>query len=762
MTPATQLSAPAIVARRIELTGRVQGVGLRPRVARLAAECGLSGQVRNTSAGVEIEVEGSLEAVERIVERLVLDPALQLREVSPCESRGRLDFTIVPSESAGSLAAPIPPDVATCSECLRETADAHDRRYGYVFVSCTACGPRYSIVETMPYDRSATSMARFPLCAACAREYALPSDRRFHAQTTACPACGPQVGAVDASGRTLGDGSEAIRAASAALRAGKIVALRGLGGYQLLCDAASSAAVARLRERKGRRAKPLAVLVENLVAAERWAMLSTMEREQLASPAAPIVTARARSGAGLAGEVHPGLAEVGLLLPTTPLHFLLSRAFSGPLVCTSGNWEGEPLAATVTQAEQQLRGIADLFLHHDRPIVRPIDDSVVRAIAGRPVALRLARGLAPLRMALPSMRPLIALGGQQKAAIAVCNGAQAALGPHLGGLDSLAALERYEEHVEGLAGLYRLPAAFPRAVDLHPDFAARRWAETQGCGALHGVQHHHAHVVAGMIEQGWLDREVLGIAFDGAGYGPDGSIWGGEFLRANVHGFERVARLRPFPLLGGDAAVREPWRVALVMARSALGAGHPRVQKLAQRAGMSIETALRAAERETLSPRTSSVGRLFDSVAALTLDLWESGFEGYPAMRLESACDPRAHGAYALPLRHASPSPVELDWRPLIAAVVADLESGASPGEIAMRFHRGLAAAIGAVVRRWPELPVVVSGGVFQNRVLTELVAEELCDRELGLPGLIPPGDGGLAAGQLVIALASVPHAAAI
>ncbi|MFO0899527.1 MAG: carbamoyltransferase HypF [Pirellulales bacterium] len=754
MTSATQLSARPIVARRIVLKGAVQGVGLRPRVARLADECGLAGQVRNTAAGVEIEVEGVPEAIEQLVALLAADERLHLAESSAIEPRSRRDFAIVPSDAAGSLATPVPLDVAVCSECLRETADSLGRRYGYPFTSCTACGPRYSIVERMPFDRSATGMARFSLCKACAREYALPSDRRFHAQTTACPVCGPQVWAADDHGRRVGDGSEAVRASVAALRAGRIVALRGLGGYQLLCNATADAAVVRLRQRKGRKAKPLAVLVESLVEAERWAVLSNAERDQLAAAANPIVTVRARAGAGLAPEVHPGLAEVGLLLPTTPLHFLLSQAFHGPLVCTSGNREGEPLAASVTEAEQQLGGVADLFLHHDRPIERPIDDSVVRVVSGRPVTMRLARGLAPLPLELPWLRPLIALGGQQKSAVALCNGAQAALGPHVGDLDSLATLARYQEHVESLVGLYRLPAAFSRAIDLHPDYAARRWTETQSCSALHGVQHHHAHIGAGMVAQGWLDREVLGVAFDGAGYGPDGTIWGGEFLRASVRGFERVACLCPFPLLGGDAAVRQPWRVALVMLQRAIGAGHPRVQELARRAAMPIEILLRVVDSETLSPRTSSVGRLFDGVAALALGLEESGFEGYPAMQLESACDPTTNGAYELPLLRDT-SPAELDWRPLIAAVVGDLETGASPGEIAMRFHRGLAAAIGHVARGWPALPVVLGGGVFQNRVLTELVAEQLAGRELALPGLIPPGDGGLAAGQLAIALAS-------
>jgi hydrogenase maturation protein HypF len=441
---------------------------------------------------------------------------------------------------------------------------------------------------------------------------------------------------------------------------------------------------------------------------------------------------------------------VGLLLPTTPLHWQLAQGCGRPLVATSGNREGEPLVHEVNEAQEQLAPIADTWLHHDRPIMRPIDDSVVRVIAGRQVTMRLARGLAPLPLDLHCNRPILALGGQQKAAVALANGAQAVLGPHMGDLDGLSTRERYVAHLRQFVELY---GAEPELLvhDLHPDYFTTLWAARQPLPSL-AVQHHHAHVAAGMIEHGWLDREVLGIAFDGTGYGTDGTIWGGEFLLATACEFRRVAHLRQFRLPGGETAIREPWRIALALVAQVESA-----QVAVELAGDHVrrsaaENVVAILNHDRFSPVTTSAGRLFDGAASLILGTHAAQFEGQPAMLLEAASDPSAAGAYELPLRDEKT--VELDWRPLVKAILADRATGLPPGAMAMKFHRAVAAAIDAVCRRFRERPVVLGGGVFQNRVLTELLCERWSGRRqpLGLPGRIPPNDGGLAAGQLAVA----------
>ena len=473
---------------------------------------------------------------------------------------GRTLFDIERDAADGPLATRVPPDTAVCRECLGESRDEDDRRDGYSLISCAVCGPRYSLIRSMPFERDETSLSGFGMCAACQAEYTTPAVRRFHAQTTACAACGPNIWAVSASGCGVGSGNAAVDAAIAALRSGQIVALCGVGGYQLLCDATCQTAAVRLRERKSRPAKPLAVLVADLAAAERIGVVGEADRRALVDPANPIVLLRQRDAPEAAPAVHPGLAAIGVMLPTTALHAQISRQFERPLVCTSGNRDGDPLVYDVRSAERELSGVADLWLHHDRPIERPIDDSVVRVIAGRQVTIRLARGLAPLPLALAGDRPLVALGGHQKAAIAWWNGEQSGLGPHIGDLETLGARERFLEQYRGIEQLYRFaPAAY--AHDRHPDYFTTRWPEDRRLPGI-GVQHHHAHVAAGMLEHGWLEEPVLGVAFDGTGYGDDGTIWGGEFFLAEHPArMRRVAHLRPFILPGGEAAIREPWRV---------------------------------------------------------------------------------------------------------------------------------------------------------------------------------------------------------
>jgi len=762
-----KIDSPARTAARLTLSGRVQGIGLRPAVARLAACLSLAGYVGNTPAGVEIHVEGPIVDVERferelpghlpaaaellsleIVRAGVLD--LETFHVGPVADRsadqGELTGRV---DCLSSLSTRVPPDVVVCQECLIEVNNGSDRRHRYPLTSCTDCGPRYSIIERMPYEREQTSMAAFPLCHRCREEYGSASERRFHAQTSACPACGPRVWLRDESGRVIGRGGDALQAASSAIRDGKIVALRGLGGYQLLVDATCQEAVERLRQRKQRRGKPLAVMVSSPRAAEKIVQLDETERSVLGSPAGPIVVAAARSDAGVAPSVTAGLNTIGVMLPTTPWHALLLASVARPVVCTSANLAADPLIYQSESALAELRGVADVWWEHDRPILRPIDDSVVRVMADRPVSIRLARGYAPLSLGIEAVEPLLAVGGQQKTSIALANGAQAVLGPHVGDLDTVAARQRYVEQLKSLSNLYGIEQS-DFVCDQHPDYFTSVWAANQMANVAR-TQHHHAHIVAGMLEHNWLDREVLGVAFDGTGYGADGTIWGGEFLRATATGFERVGHLRPFCLPGGERAVRDPWRVATALVREA--AGEEVAARLQFHTG-DVSALLPVLQRPRLSMTTTSAGRLFDGVAALVLGMEQCVYEGEAAMKLEAACDTSASGQYDMAI--STTEPRQLDWRRLVRQVLSERAAGVSPGAMAMRFHRGLAEAIYRVCRSHSPLPVVLGGGVFQNRVLSELLAARFSDSDqpLGLPGMIPPNDGGLAAGQLAVAAA--------
>jgi hydrogenase maturation protein HypF len=743
-------------ACRLVMTGRVQGLGVRPAIYRLATELGLAGSVRNTARGVEIDIEGAEEALHEFVEALrdALPAAAHIASLvhEPLVASGQTSFQIVKEPTDGPLAARLPEDRAVCPDCLEEVFRLGDRRHRYPFTSCTRCGPRYTVIDAMPYERDQTTMAPFVFCDPCRDEYQRSGDRRFHAQTNACPTCGPRVWSVAGEAAAPQYGEDALCAAAAALAAGKIVALRGLGGYQLLVDATNDAAIERLRLRKGRPAKPLAVMVDSCPTAERLAYVDDTERGALTGPEGPIVLLRARSGGELAPAIHPHLDTVGLMLPTTPLHWLLARDFGRPLVCTSGNRDGDPLEFQVESAQKNIGGLCDLWLHHDREIARPIDDNVVRVIAGRVVTMRLGRGLAPLPLDLPKMQPTFATGGFLKAAAAWSNGAQAVLGPHVGDQQGLAARQRYVDLYQDAQQLYRFnPRQFVH--DLHPEYFSTQWAQNQS-GETVAVQHHHAHVVAGMLEHGWMDREVLGVAWDGTGYGTDRTIWGGEFLVSRAASFERVAHLRPFRLPGGEAAIEQPWRIAVAVAGQLSGNVDLVHWPGWQVSDGEIRAVRRIAANPRFSPITTSAGRLIDAAAALILGIDHAEYDGQAAMRLEAAADPHAYGEYELPLCDGQTG--QLDWRPMFVRLMEDCRSGVEPGVMAMRFHRGLAGGIESVCRRRPELPVGLSGGVFQNRLLTELLVERLADgrQPLGLPGKIPPNDGGLAAGQLAIAAA--------
>jgi hydrogenase maturation protein HypF len=719
-------------------------------------ELGIAGTVRNSSRGVEIEVEGPLSILDSFESKLpsVLPKAAHVSkaESAPIPAIGHGEFEIAPEFREGPLVTRVPQDRAVCSDCLREIDQPGERRQAYPFTSCTLCGPRYTVIRAMPFERCDTSMDHFPLCERCLSEFRRPQDRRFHAQTMACPTCGPQVWSRGTHSSDARHGAAAIAEAVRQILAGKIVAIRGIGGYQLLVDATNHAAVTRLRECKCRRAKPLAVMVESLVAAQTIAHLEEADISALCDPSGPIVLVRARAGNGLSEAIHPLIDTVGVMLPTTPLHALFVYSCDRPLVCTSANREGDPLEFDVAAAERNLKGMCDLWLHHDREIVRPIDDSVVRVMAGRRVTLRLARGLAPLPLNLPPLPPTIAVGGFLKAAAAWSNGHQSVLGPHIGDQQGIAARQRFVDHLADMQQLYRFRAE--RFVhDMHPEYFSTQWARSQAQATkMLAVQHHHAHIVAGMLEHDLLDRQVLGVSWDGTGYGTDGTIWGGQFLVASATGFQQVARLRPFCLPGGEAAIHEPWRIAMSICAQLGAAVDVRRWTEWNITECQMQSVARIIDRPQFSPLTSSAGRLFDAAAALALGVERADFDGQAAMRLEAVADSDARGWYEFPLSEGEVP--ELDWRPLLTGMLADKGRGVDDAVIAMRFHRSLAHGITRVCSHWREMPVVLSGGAFQNKLLTELIAELHNDKSqrLGLPGAIPPNDGGLAAGQLAIA----------
>ena len=749
------MSIGSRTAIRLTLTGRVQGLGVRPAIARWARQLSLTGWVGNTCQGVEVVAEGLTDNIEQFTRELPQQlPNAAVVETQVCAAIAppkSASFEIRRESVSGTLKARVPQDLAACEDCLSEMRSDSGRRSGYPFTSCTACGPRYSIIEVMPYERDRTTMRQFVLCPACQREYNSPEDRRFHAETNACPACGPSWWCRDKSGRMVASRDEAIHAVAETIRRGEIVALQGLGGYQLIVDATSEAAVRRLRNRKHRFGKPLAVMVASVEQARRLAWCDDIECQALRSPAGSIVVLRHKEATEIAGAVSPGLDTLGLMLPTTPLHALLLTACQRPLVVTSGNREGDPLEFEHDGAGSRLANIADLWLEQDRPIRRPVDDSVVRVMAGRVAVLRLARGFAPLPLEVYSRTPLLAVGGHHKAAVALSNGEQAVLGPHVGDLDSVAERERWEAQVASLLGLYGTPPSI-LVGDQHPEYASTRWAADQPHRFV-PVQHHHAHVVAGMIEHQWLDRAVLGVAFDGTGFGDDGTVWGGEFLMASATGFRRVGHLLPFDLPGGERAVREPWRVAVSLVQRA--AGNERASSLVFQAGKT-NSVLPLIGNPRFSPATTSAGRLFDGIAALVLGAELTQFEGQGPMLLEAICDRSASGCYSMHVNNTEP--FVLDWRSAVVQVLDDLRATVAPGVIAMRFHRGLAQAVFEAACRFPQLPVVLSGGCFQNCLLVELLVE-LFDRTgqfVGTPGLIPVNDGGLAAGQLAVASAQL------
>jgi len=780
------------VRRRLTITGTVQGVGFRPFIWRLARRHGLDGWVANRPGGVTIDLQGAAAAIDALladvrreppplatVERIDVEPLA----VEPDRPPGFwIDASRVCGNAVGSGSVVrgnvVPADVATCEACLAEIRNPANRRHGYPFTTCTDCGPRFTIIRDLPYDRPRTTMAAFPMCAACAAEYDDPEDRRFHAEANACPACGPTVwftSADDDAGiattrETAGCvGPAALATARERLRAGHVLAVKALGGFHLVCDATNPAAVFRLRERKQRVAKPLAVMVGDVEAACRYGVIDEQEQRLLESRERPIVLVSKRpDGGGLAEGIAPGNDFLGLMLPALPLQHLLCTGMP-PLVMTSGNLAEEPIAHDNDDAVARLGPLVDGFLMHDREIVAACDDSVVRCVAGAALPIRRSRGFVPLPIGLAAAGPtVLAVGAELKATLCLAVGDQAVMSQHIGdvaNLETLVAIERTADHLLSITG------ASPDLVacDLHPGSLSADWARrfAAACGIpVVAVQHHEAHLAALLADQAAEDLPVIGVCFDGTGYGRDGTIQGGEFLvaRAGIGGVvERAAHLDPFPLPGSDAAIRHPWRVALAVLHAAgiewaaglgpVAAATPEMRRVLRR---QLEAGLHCVA-------TSSMGRLFDAVAALAGVKQSIGYEAEAAMNLEAlAAAAGVVESYPLPIRDqqagSAAGPLRIDWRPLVAGIVADVQAGVGPGVIAARFHRGVAEMIVAVCGRLRAATgiaaVGLTGGVFQNVLLVRLVitALEAAGFTVLVHAQVPPNDGGLALGQAVLA----------
>jgi len=746
---------------RIEIHGVVQGVGVRPWIYRLATQARLAGRVRNDATGVTVEAFGPVEALDDFARRLECSapPAADIRELrsSSIPAEPVDTFSIVPSQGSAPRRISISPDLATCRSCVAEIFDPFDRRYWYPFTNCTNCGPRFTITRDVPYDRATTTMAAFHMCARCQREYGGVDDRRFHAEPNACPVCGPRLVLMTSAGEVV-EHDDPVAAIATALKTGYVVAIKGLGGFHLACDATAPEVVQRLRERKRRDEKPFAVMVRDLGEADKIAVLTGDEQDLLASVERPIVLADRREGCALAPNVAPQSSLVGVLLPYTPLHLLLMHEVGRPLVMTSGNVSDEPLAYRNDEALERLGSIADVFLVHNRDIVTRCDDSLARVIAGRPVVLRRGRGYVPRPVTVASefQRPVLACGALLKNTFCVGTGDAAYLGPHIGDLENL---EIYQSFEESIARMERFLRVRPEVIayDLHPEYLSTRYALARPEPVKIGVQHHHAHVVSAMAEHG-LAGPVLGVAFDGTGCGTDGTSWGGEVMVARYETFERVATLRSIPLAGGDAAIRHPWRIALALVEDAFD-GRPPLDDLrlfSEIPGHDLHAVRHMILTRFQSPLAHGAGRYFDGIGSLVLIRPESRYEGQIALQWNGVADQNETRRYGYELDRRR-SPWIIDLRPMVRDVVHDLLADVAAPIISARFHNTMVAATANAVRAAAvahgRQPVVLTGGCFQNARLAEGLAGELASTfTVHLHGSVPPGDGGLALGQAVIA----------
>ena len=763
-SPLTQSDSSAL---RLHVHGVVQGVGFRPFVHRLASRHALAGWVRNRENGVEIVVAGDPEALNAFVRELRAEapPLADIAgiDASPGDAYGATSFTIVTSTETSHDRQAVAPDVTTCDACVRELNDPANRRYHYPFITCTNCGPRYTVIERMPYDRERTSMRAFTQCDACAREYDRPGDRRHHSETNSCARCGPTLSLRDTAGATE-HGNACLGDAVRLLRQGAIVALRGLGGFHLAVDATNDDAVMRLRERKHRDAKPFAVMVHSLAEARGIADMSDAEVQLLASRERPIVVVTRRAEAALAPSVAPGMATVGLMLPYTPLHHLLLEGVGVPLVMTSGNLSDEPICASVDEAVDRLDRIADAFLVHDREIVSRVDDSVMRMAGEAPIFLRRARGFAPLPVSLPIAVPpnhaILAVGAHLKNTVTLAAGSSAYVSPHVGDLDSLETLVHFRATVARLADLFHIEPTIV-ARDLHPGYLSTDEADRRRASRRVVVQHHHAHIAAVCAEHG-VTQPVVGVAYDGTGFGDDGTVWGAEILVADLIRYDHVAHLRPVPLPGSELAIRNPWR-------SALGylALEPTLEPLFACAFEGVEArerdiARRQVQRRINTPLASSMGRLFDAAAAILGVRREVRFEGQAAMELEALAGDRAGELLPFTITTGPDQRLVLDPVPLLAALGERRAAGVPLEALAAAFHDSVVAATVALVRRVCENRgigvVAVGGGTFQNaRLVTTLAREmEAVGLRVLVPRALPPNDGAISYGQAAVAAARV------
>jgi hydrogenase maturation protein HypF len=764
----------SIVRASVRVEGVVQGVGFRPFVYSLATRLGLAGWVGNDVDGVCAEVEGSAACVGEFLGLLEAQPPPLARvdrvTAAAMTPTGAPGFSIVASDHTGRRRALVSPDSATCDDCLAELADPADRRYAYPFINCTNCGPRFTIVTGVPYDRPLTTMAPFTMCAACAAEYHDPADRRFHAQPVCCPACGPRLRLLDARGAEAA--GDPLTGAARLLAGGQVVAVKGLGGYHLAVDAGSQAAASALRARKHREDKPFALMVADVAAARELCEVDETGQLLLASPRRPVVLLARRAGAPVADAVAPGNRQLGIMLPYTPLHHLLLAKVGRPIVLTSGNVSDEPIAYTDDDAQARLAGIADAFLTHDRAIHIRTDDSVVRPQRGRETLLRRSRGYAPepLRLAARLPRPVLACGAELKNTFCLAAENRAFVSHHIGDLENFETLRSFTEGIDHFRRLFDIEPEVV-AYDLHPEYLSTKYAQELDGVDLVGVQHHHAHIASCLADNG-EESPVIGVAFDGTGFGADGTIWGGEFLLADLAGFERAGHLEPVPLPGGAAAIRQPWRMAAVYLDAAYGGEPPAGLTVAGRNADQWQDVLAMSRRGVNAPPTSSAGRLFDAAAALLGVRDTVNYEGQAAIELEQWADPAERGAYRaavepgpagatelVPAGHGqSGGPLRVRGADLVRAAAEDLLAGAAPAAVAARFHRGVAAAIAEVCAALRERSglgtVALSGGVFQNLLLLGQVVDLLEDTGFRVltHARVPPNDGGISLGQAAVA----------
>ena len=758
---------------KLAIRGAVQGVGFRPFVFRLASELKLCGWVNNSPQGVFIEAEGAREQLVKFLLRLDSEKPprsfIQSLESLWLDATGYEKFEIRESESAGEKSAFVLPDIATCPDCLREIFDPKNRRHFYPFTNCINCGPRFSIIESLPYDRANTTMKKFAMCPACQREYDNPHDRRFHAQPNACPVCGPHLELWNPAGEKIFANHQALLAVASAIRRGKIVAVKGIGGFHLMADARNENAVQLLRERKHREEKPFALLFPSLESVKMICEVSPLEERLLHSPEAPIVLLQKIEDhkSQIADAIAPANPNLGVMLPSNPLHHLLMADLKFPVVATSGNLSDEPICIDENEALERLGGIADFFLIHDRSIARHVDDSIVRVMLDREMVLRRARGFAPLPIALNSQlsalnsQPILAVGAHLKNSVALAVGKNVFISQHIGDLETEPANNAFRRVIADFEKLYDVRPQIVGA-DLHPDYLSTKFAGESGIPKRISVQHHIAHVLSCMAENE-IVPPALGVSWDGTGYGANGEIWGGEFFQiADMH-IERIAHLRPFRLPGGDKAVREPRRPAIGLLYEVFGdvafeMSHlPPLRDISPIESSALKGML---HRKLNSPKTSSVGRLFDAVASLVNVRQQMRFEGQAAMELEFAlAGIETDESYEVRitdcgLRNEKPE-VNLDWEPMLKSLLTDLNGGVPTGIISAKFHNALAEAIVSVAKKNGLERVVLSGGCFQNRYLTERVVRRLREENFQpyWHQRVPPNDGGIALGQVVAAL---------